>query len=381
MKRVAGILLAGIWLALSAHSATAAARSGSSQMYRAPAATSLAALDPYLVAPNNLADINLATFLSGNPNFSEYSAADLAADGTSAAILLFETSSLSNVTFSITDGTATLQPYVSNFLTQAPQAGSQTITVTSSSFVSENGHYYAPVLLQGPLAGYSSANAIEVSANQSGNSDDVKLGLVMPPLVLVHGLWGDLTSLENVENYIDSVAPWKSQTQLVVPICYSLYLAFDATTDPLTKGKNPCEVTSESALQTGIDSVLAELDSEHIVGGRVDIAAHSMGGLASRNFASQSGYASLRNRMQGQIHTIVTLDTPEIGSLLANWLDGHATNTQQAPDWTPPGLIWSEVCGSADVQVCFYNNGYPLAAATLPLDTGGVYSLEPDGPS
>ncbi len=375
MKRFSGLLTALVWVALSFQGAAA------SPAYRAPSSTSLSALDPYLVAPNDLGNIDLAAFLSSNPDLANYSAAALAADSTSAAIVLLETSSSSDITFSITSGTATLLPYTAKFMTQSPQTGAATLVVTSANFVSANGHFYAPALLQGPLGGYSSANSIAVSATQDGNAAGANLVLLMPPLVLVHGLWGDLTSLANVQEYIDSVAPWKSQTQLVAPICYSLYLAFDAQTDPLSNGKDPCEVTSASALQTEIDSMMAELDSEHIVGGRVDIAAHSMGGLASRNYASQSSYASLRNRMQGQIHTIVTLDTPEIGSLLANWLIKHRNATRKAPTWTPQGFIWSEVCGSADIETCFYNNSYPLAAPQLPIDTGGVYSLEPNGPS
>ncbi|HEY5047193.1 MAG TPA: hypothetical protein VII49_04120 [Rhizomicrobium sp.] len=382
MTRVGTVLLAGLWLALSSHFAVAAggAQASEPQDFRAPS-SALAALDPYLVAPQNLGNIDLSSFLATDPNLADFSADALAADGASAAIILFETASQSDVTFSIADGTATLLPYAANFLTQSPQAGTPSLVVTSANFIQANGRSYAAVLLQGPLAGYSAANAIEVDATQDGASVGADLALVIPPLVLVHGLWGDRQSLAHVKAYIDAVAPWKSQRQLVVPICYSLYLAFDAESDPLTKGNDPCEVTSQAALQTEIDSLLAELDSLHIVGGRVDIAAHSMGGLASRNYASQSGYASLRNRMLGQFHTIVTLDSPEIGSQLANYLVRNRSRTRRAPKWTPPGFIWSEVCGASDVEACFNANRYPLAAPSLPIDTGGVYSLEPNGPS
>ncbi len=381
MNRTAGTLLAGLWLARSFHAADAAARAPATHTYHPAGSTSLTALDPFLVAPNNLGNINLSTFLGGNPNLATYSAADIAADGTSAGILLFETSSLDNVTFTVKQGTATLLPYAAKFMTTAPQTGAQSLVVTSANFFQVNGHEYAAVLLQGPLGGYSSPNTLTVSATQDSGTVTASLGLVMPPLVLVHGLWGDRTSLVNVEAYIDSVAPWDSQPQLVVPICYSLYLAFDATTDPLTGGNDPCEVTSAAAVETEVNSLMAALDSEHIVGGRADLAVHSMGGLVARNYASLSGYASLRNRMQGQFHALVTLDTPEIGSTLANWLIAHRADKRKAPDWTPPGLLWDEVCGSSDVQTCFYNLGYPLAAKTLPIDSGAVYSLEPKGPS
>lgn len=380
MKRIAAILLGSLCLVFAAHASFAARGFGPGSKTHAIAVSgSLSVLDPYLVAPNDLSNIDLSKFLGGNPNLANYSAAALAADSSSAAIVLFETDSLSDVTFSVTQGTATLLPYAANFLTQAPQVGNTSLTVTSGSFISANGHYYAPALAQGPLGGYSAANTIGIDATQDGGSTQTSFALVIPPLVLAHGLWGDKTSLQELEEYVDAVSPWKTQTQLVVPICYSIYLAFDAVNDPIG-GKDPCEVTSEAALQTEIDSLMAELDSEHVVGGRVDLATHSMGGLAARNYASQSAYGSLRNRMLGQFHTIVTLNTPEIGSKLATWLVKHRTNTRKAPLYTYQGLVWDEVCGNKDVENCFAANGYPLTGPGLPIKVGGVYALEPNSP-
>jgi len=381
MKRIALALLGLVLLVMSPAAVGAPSPRLAGQPARlAPGSVLLAALDPFLVAPNNLANLELAQFLGTNPDLATYAANNIAADGESAAIVLLQTTSLSDVTFSVND-TASLDSYSDTFLTTPPAKGTQTLTVTSTSFIHVGSYYYAVALVQGPLGGYTAQNAITVQAMQDSNNPQIGLTLVIPPLVLVHGLWGDQTSLSNVEAYIDAMTPWNSQQQLVVPICYSLYLAFDATTDPIQNGQNPCEVTSAASVQTEIDSLLAELDSEHTVGGRVDLVSHSMGGLVARNYASQSGYASPRNRGQGQFHAIVTLDTPEIGSLLANYLDGHATSTEKAPIWTFPGIVWAGVCGNSDVETCFYDNGYPLAWPSLPLKTGAVYSLEPDSPS
>ena len=88
------------------------------------------------------------------------------------------------------------------------------------------------------------------------------------------------------------MAPVTGLASTSTPICYSKYLAFDATTDPLSDGKHPCEVTSQAALETEINSMLATLDAGHIAAGRIDTVAHSMGGLVLRNYASLSGYAS-----------------------------------------------------------------------------------------
>jgi pimeloyl-ACP methyl ester carboxylesterase len=343
-------------------------------------AISLVALDPFLVDTDHLGDIGLSEFLAGNPTIANYAALNLSADGASAAIAVVETDSPSSVVLTIS-GPATLLPYSNTFLKQAPAAGTQSLTVSGASLLHINGHYYAPALVQGPLTGYASPTAISLTATQGPATAIDSLNLVIPPVVLVHGLWGDKTSLAFVRAYLDANQPWIGQADLVAPICYSLYLAFDAKKDPLTNGKDPCEVTSHAALQSEIDGLLAELDSEHTVGARVDIIAHSMGGLVARNYASQPTYGSARNRGLGQFHTIVTLDTPEIGSLLANFLVAHRLDTQKAPITTFPGLVWSALCGGADVETCFDENGDPLSAPTLPIDTGAVYSLEPGSPS
>jgi len=372
MMRVAAAVFAG------AMAVSMAVTSLSSPAAAGP--ISLVALDPFLVDTGKLDNIGLSKFLAGSPTLANYAALNLSADGASAAIALAETDSASAVTFSVS-GPATLLPYSNAFLTHAPAAGTQSLTVSGAALLHINGHYYAPALVQGPLSGFSSPTAISLTAAQKSATARYDLNLVVPPVVLVHGLWGDKTSLALVEAYLDANQPWMSQANLVAPICYSQFLAFDAKSDPLTNGTNPCEATSHAALQSEIDGLLAEMDSEHTVGGRVDIIAHSMGGLVARSYASRAKYVSTRNRGLGRFHTVVTLDTPEIGSLLANFLILHRFDTRRAPLTTLPGFVWSQFCGSADVETCFDANGLPLSAPTLPISTGAVYSLEPGSPS
>jgi triacylglycerol esterase/lipase EstA (alpha/beta hydrolase family) len=345
----------------------------------APASqTALLALDPFLVGPDHLDNMELASFLAGNPNLSDYTATALSADGTSAAIVLFETDSSASVTFQVNDA-ASLVAYADNFLTTTPQTGQPSLTV--SSLIQVGSTYFAPVLVQGPLAGYSSNNTISLSATQGSANGSLTVPLTIPPLMLVHGLWGDKSSLSEAKDYLRSHAPWSAAPGYVQPICYSKYLRFDAKRDPLSGGQDPCEVTSKAAVQTEIDSLLATLDSAQIVGARVDLLVHSMGGLVARNYASQPRYNSLRNRMQGQLHAIITLNTPEIGSELANYLIKVRDAKRKAPLWTLQGLLWEAVCGDADVEKCFYSIGYPINAPTLPVKSGAVYSLEPNGKS
>ena len=207
------------------------------------------------------------------------------------------------------------------------------------------------------------------------------MDLDVPPVILVHGLWGDKSSLQDLRKYLLTTPQWE-RNKLVYAICYSPYLAFDAKKDPLTNGSDPCEVTSQTALDRQIEFLMATLDKRHVVGGRVDVVAHSMGGLSVRNYSAQSEYRLPRNRDQGAFHQVVTLDTPELGSTLATFLVDHAGSTRQASTGSSAWNLWEAECDDGDtVRSCFTKLGLPLAGDSQPLSSGSVYSLIPDGRS
>lgn len=338
-------------------------------------AMSVLILDPYLINPGDLGDLKLQSFLAGNPNLSDYQASALAEDGVAAGIAVVATDSNSPVTFAI-QNVGGLVDYADDYLQHPPTAGASSLTV--SNLWNIGGTYYAVALFEAPAvapASQGQSYASGVTATQLDNQQAANVNLILPPVILVHGLWGDATSLSDVESYLDGTGNWYKQ--YVAPICYSKYLAFDARKDPLSNGKDPCEVTSRDALETGINSMLATLDADHVSAGRVDLVVHSMGGLVLRNYASRSDYTSFRNRTLGQFHTTTTLNTPEIGSRLANFLIRHRDDKRKASLWTVPGAVYYAACGDADVKGCFAGLGYPLYGPGLSVKSGAVYSLEP----
>jgi len=339
-------------------------------------AMSVVILDPYLINPGNLGNLKLKTFLAGNPDLANYQASALAEDGVAAGIVLFATDTNAPVTFEI-QNVGGLVPYTDDYLKHAPVAGESSVTV--SNLFNIGGTFYAAALFEAPATAPSSQGqsfASGVTATQSANQLAANVNLVLPPVVLVHGLWGDSTSLSDVQDYLNGTGRWFKP--YVAPICYSKFLAFDAKNDPLSNGKDPCEVTSRDALETEINSMLATLDGDRVSAGRVDLIVHSMGGLVLRNYASQKGYASFRNGTLGQFHTTTTLNTPEIGSKLANFLIKHRDDTRQASLFTTAGAVYEAACGDADVKACFAGLGYPLYAPSLSVQSGAVHSLEPN---
>jgi pimeloyl-ACP methyl ester carboxylesterase len=345
---------------------------------RAPAARVLL-FDPFLLGAPNLADVVLRDLLPSRPNWAPLIARGIVADDTSAAIVLFASATPGDVSLATANG-AVLLPYSPDFLNTAPASGAPTLRVRTALF--PDGRYYGAALLQAPPLGAmrSFATPITITASQGTLTVETALQLLPPPVILVHGLWGDLTSLQSVEDYLTTTAPWQG-TGIVAPICYSTYLAFDATSDPLSTSSDECEVTSAAALAAGIASVEQMLDAAQIVGGRVDIVAHSMGGLAARNFATVADYQDIRYRTLGAFHEVVTIDTPELGSSLATYLIENAGATFANNPVSLPGLLWrAGGCSFSDtLEPCMATLGMPLTAPGYPLDIGAVYSLEPGG--
>ena len=203
-----------------------------------------------------------------------------------------------------------------------------------------------------------------MTAVQGSTKEQVSIDLVPPPVILVHGLWGKQASLQHVKDYLTARSPWNKRAELVQAIQYEGDLAFDT---PLVA----------AALNTAVKNQIQRLDADRIVGGRVDLVAHSMGGLVARHFALLAGFRAPRNRGQGQFHQIITLDTPETGSELATYLYEHRGCTRQRAS-----AIWLAACGrgsSTTIEQCFDAIGQPLGPSG-DLKSGGVYSLQPKGP-
>ena len=110
-------------------------------------AVSVAVLDPYLVRPDQLGDLQLQSFLAGNPNLADYQTSALTEDGVAAGIVLVATDSNSPVTLSVQNAGG-FEPYSDDFLQHAPPAPVASLTV--SDLWNINGTYYAAALFQAP---------------------------------------------------------------------------------------------------------------------------------------------------------------------------------------------------------------------------------------
>ncbi|MGB8262237.1 MAG: hypothetical protein WCE75_17900, partial [Terracidiphilus sp.] len=340
--------------------------------------TQLVLLDPYLLVGT---DGVLSTQAAIAAISSGKTAAGLVADGTSAAVALFKAPSSQQVTFTATNG-ATLRPFSSGFLNSGSGAGAATLNVTPAA--SGNNYYALALVIGGQPPAAKTGSQITVTAVSSGlaNTQTQTMLTVPAPVVFIHGLWGGKSSLSSTEAYLAKInATYAANPFLLTPVCYSVYLGFDAAADTLPGHGAGCEVTSAQTLDQYLATTLyPQLDAKHWVGGRVDAVVHSMGGLVARHYSATANYKSIRNRKLGAFRNVITLDTPETGSALATWLDANPGRKRLASAGTTPYLLWTSVCGaftSTTLQTCFYNNGMPLAYQTQALNTGAVASLIP----
>jgi pimeloyl-ACP methyl ester carboxylesterase len=323
-------------------------------------------VSPFLLGASDLSNLDLTQLIPTIPSWSAVGALGLELDNTSAAIVLWQTTTPADVTFT-TDDNASLVPYANNFLTAPPVAGATSLTVPAAAFLGIGGSFYAAALLEAPAPSVPVAVTvpITVAAAVGGvQQAAVNLSPIAPPVVLVHGMWGDATSLADLHNYLDQTPPWKYHPELVQAIAYTNYLGFE-------------EPEPASVLNNQILTLFGTLDQEHVAGGRVDVVAHSMGGLVARHYSALGPYRGLRDRGQGKFHEIVTLDTPEAGSELAQYLLQHRHDTLQS--FAPPQAmaIWLAACGSPQPTVgqCFRTLGMRLGPRNL--ERGAVWSLVP----
>jgi len=182
----------------------------------------------------------------------------------------------------------------------------------------------------------------------SGNPTLVPITVVRPPVILIHGLWGNPSNWDSFSplysdsggadsrfyvgliNYdtppvvtiVSSVPDYSS-----LPVGQGLAVLANAHGNALGFQYNAPDVLSKLVRQIQKFKTGANPSGIAVAGVQADIVAHSMGGDISRTLALQTGALSLQANFldaktfgQGSIHKLITVDTPHLGSTLATQL-------------------------------------------------------------
>jgi hypothetical protein len=175
---------------------------------------------------------------------------------------------------------------------------------------------------------------------------------------LEHGIWG--SGDEENSNYT-----WKTFTPLLKKQGYETIISVDYT-------KQNAHAFDDSKimekLKDAIDKALGKIGSQNVAGQKVDIVAHSMGGLVVRSFCAQN-----LDFCKDHIRKLITIDTPHLGSELADLLLIYRDQRDKFPS--------SPVCRTK-VNIFIKGNEY-FEIDPHPVDRGAVDSLAvgsvPDG--
>ncbi|MEM9460892.1 MAG: cellulose binding domain-containing protein [Myxococcota bacterium] len=182
-------------------------------------------------------------------------------------------------------------------------------TVIVNSIETAAGEYYAVAAYTAPVDfdrgtdGDLTTRPVNIRASytptdplDSPFQDVQELTIHRPPVVLVHGLWGD------------TKVQFDWQMSLIEDPRFSVHEVDYDSTAPLT------DPASLGAIAGAIVDVRAAQDAQGIAGAQVDLVAHGSGGLLARLHLDDENNLVPENFEQGFVHKFITLNTPHLGS-------------------------------------------------------------------
>lgn len=160
--------------------------------------------------------------------------------------------------------------------------------------------------------------------------------IVRPPVMLIHGVWSDGSGWN--DGFVKN-----DQTRTTYAGDYKS-----------TNGS--AFSTNQTRVQGYISQALTNFRRKGYGGTQADVIGHSMGGLLTRLFAGSANYLRPDNLNKGDVHRLITLDTPHFGSNFANLLVGlHRVNPSKAES-TVSGITGGSIVNGA---VCDLSENSP----------------------
>jgi pimeloyl-ACP methyl ester carboxylesterase len=221
---------------------------------------------------------------------------------------------------------------------------------------------------------------VQLSTPAGGSSPGLpaafSVTLVRPPVVFVHGLWGDPSDWGSFAPLNPTGPQGQDGRFFSSTVNYSLPLGSVSDTDTSPSyGSDEATVLSQAttsslgfafnapfALDQIRGAVLTFRAGGNPLGAPVaavqaDVVGHSMGGLVARAATQVQGYSDPSNYDQGTIHKLITIGTPHLGTPLAGDL-----------------LDSANFCVADELAI----RGNP-AFSSVTLDIGTQYSTTADG--
>ncbi len=256
----------------------------------------------------------LSALTSNYVNAISVSQVRLCADGSKATVLKYYNGNpsiiTSNIRFKIKSDPATSNPdYYGKFSFSDYTFNGDTVTAkyTHPIYLNVNSLYR--------LDTFQVVNNVNSSVLYQH-----QLKVFRAPVLMIHGLWGAPSAFDEMKSYL--LGTFKYYSQLVYTADYhntnaDWFFVNDADSNVIGKS---------------INNVLNQLRGFKISAGKVDVVAHSMGGVLSRmylqRFTCNGNITSYC--YQNDIHKLITVNTPHSGTQIANFLLSNDFGAQTA---------------------------------------------------
>ncbi len=253
----------------------------------------------------------------------------VAADGTAQTVLRIPASSVGQAfTVAVINDLGSASSSVANDGGVTALGGSTFASSVSVAAVTTSQGVEAFAIYRGPV-NFSRGTADNSLATRSvtlratptgGTATNTSVKVARPPVVLVHGLWGNASSFNNFTPLTTST------TFNVSRAVYANTITGITSTTPSFSSSVKSSIEANSlGFAYNAPSVLAQINnfiaayrtSANVASVKADIVAHSMGGDISRTMFLLSGYLSSTTFGAGPINKLITIATPHLGTPVA----------------------------------------------------------------
>ncbi len=250
-------------------------------------------IDFYHQISNNSSFSSPKLIESGRINQSNARPFKLCADGSQSSFIEYHntdvTQPTSNIYFQIKNSTnANLH---GQFLTPT------TVGTNIRKAVFNHPNYYNSLA-------FFTEDTIQITNGVNGNIiGEYPLQIYRAPVLLVHGLWSNKHTFDAMYQYLLA----------------NKYYSFNCYAVDYSENNARDFFSNRYEIETNINRIIRMCADAKVSSGKVDIVAHSMGGILARLYL-QSSYAADNSPYRGDIHKLITLNGPHSGSQMANFL-------------------------------------------------------------
>jgi pimeloyl-ACP methyl ester carboxylesterase len=247
----------------------------------------------------------------------------ICADGSKATVIKFSNTNQSidikNITFRIkSDPNGNNTDYTGWFLVADYKINDNTLEVklTHPKYLNVSGLYREDV--------------VEIINTSNGSIiHEIPIQIYRAPVVLLHGLWGNWTNLLKLDSYLRNSGKYN-------PTITDLWDY--KNTNALSFSNN------RGIVKDAINNIFEILRGAKYSSGKVDIVAHSMGGILSRlylqNEICKNGQTT--DCYRNDINKLITLNTPHSGTQAANYLLKIDDPFTPCVSGAVRGILWLE---------------------------------------